>query len=76
MEGTKAPEKRDRLRTLLEGIAITPSPERVRQERAVAVLMGANTAESRRLLEQLAQGAPDALLTLQAKVALRRLEGR
>jgi hypothetical protein len=72
---TDSAEKRQRLRELLGGFATEDDPEAVRQERAIAVLMWVNTAESRRLLEGLAQGAPDAMLTQQAKIALRHLEG-
>jgi len=45
----------------------------VRHARAVWVLEKARTPAARRLLEELARGAPHALLTREAKAALARL---
>jgi hypothetical protein len=51
-------------------------PEEVRWGRAVAVLERIGSEEARRSLASLAKGPPDALLTQQARGALRRLEAR
>lgn len=48
-------------------------PESLRTRRAVAVLEDIGTAAARRLLEDLAKGAPEARLTREAKAALQRL---
>jgi RNA polymerase sigma factor (sigma-70 family) len=50
-----------------------PSAEGLRQLRTVEVLEGIGTTEARGLLEKLAQGAPGARLTRDAKAALQRL---
>jgi RNA polymerase sigma factor (sigma-70 family) len=73
---TPSVEKRHRLRMLLDGLAALPSPDAVQQARAVVALQWADTPEARRLLEELAGGAPGARLTQEAKAALRRLSGR
>jgi hypothetical protein len=67
-------EVRRRVQLLLERLdgPIT-SPERLRAMRAVEVLEHIDTPEARRLLEQLARGAPAALLTKEAKASLGRL---
>jgi hypothetical protein len=49
------------------------SGEWVRAVRAVAVLEQIGTPEARQVLEALARGAPDALLTQDAQAALGRL---
>jgi WD40 repeat protein len=70
---TSSAEKRRRLRTLLDGVAASASPEDVRRGRAVVVLEWAKTPEARHLLEALAKGAPEAQLTREAKMAQERL---
>jgi WD40 repeat protein len=52
------------------------SGEALRQTRALEALEGIGTAEARKLLEDLAKGAPDATLTREAKAALERLANR
>jgi hypothetical protein len=51
-------------------------PERLRLSRAVGVLEQTGTAEARQLLERLADGIGEALLTREAKAALHRLGRR
>ena len=51
----------------------TPSPEAVRDLRAVEVLEAIGTSDARRVLEGLAKGAPQARLTVETKRALDRL---
>jgi hypothetical protein len=48
-------------------------PETLQAIRAVEVLEGIGTPDARQLLEALAEGAPEASLTLKAKAALGRL---
>jgi WD40 repeat protein len=62
----------ERLLARLEGDR--SSPKRLRTLRAVSVLERLGTHEARELLGRLAAGAPDALLTRQAKEALSRLD--
>jgi WD40 repeat protein len=69
------PETRRRLEQLLGRLA-APSPEWLRSARALQVLEGIGTAEARKVLTQLARGAPEARLTREAKASLRRLEAR
>jgi WD40 repeat protein len=52
------------------------SPETLRTLRAIEVLEHVATPEARKLLEQLARGAPGARLTTEALAALERLEKR
>jgi RNA polymerase sigma factor (sigma-70 family) len=54
---------------------MSPSPDRLRRMRALEVLEGADTPESRHVLQTLAGGAPGAWLTRQAKAALVRRSG-
>jgi WD40 repeat protein len=52
------------------------SPNRLRQLRAVEALEYAGSNEAKRLLEELAGGAPDAWLTREAKASRERLKSR
>jgi WD40 repeat protein len=51
-----------------------PAPERLRALRALEALERAGTAEAQQLLGRLAQGAPEARLTLEAQASLQRLQ--
>jgi RNA polymerase sigma factor (sigma-70 family) len=67
-------ELRRRAKLVLANIpAAVPPPERLRELRAVEVLEQAETAPARKLLERLAEGAPQARLTRDARAALERL---
>ena len=66
---------------ILERIPDPPSPfillgKERRDSRAILVLEHIGTAEARRLLRELADGAPDAWRTQEAQAALRRLDAR
>jgi predicted NACHT family NTPase len=79
LEEKPAPEARRRLEALAEkasALRRNPSPERVRTFRSLEVLERAGTAEARQVLEALAQGAPGARLTEEAKAAAERLAKR
>jgi hypothetical protein len=52
---------------------LAPPPEQVRAVRALRVLEWTGTAEARKLLEELAGGAAEAPMTVQAKASLERL---
>jgi hypothetical protein len=70
-------ELRRRVEKLLERLqGPVTRPEVLRGLRAVAVLEGIGTPAARRLLEELAAGAPGARLTREAKASLRRLDLR
>jgi WD40 repeat protein len=70
-------EVRRRVQLLLERLARAEDmPERLRLTRALEALERMDTAESRRLLRDLAAGAPEAWLTREAQGTLRRLERR
>ncbi len=70
-------ETRRRAERLLERVtAQALTAEQLRLVRALEVLEQINTAEARRLLEELAKGAPGALLTREAQAALERLARR
>jgi hypothetical protein len=75
LAGEPSPEARRRLRRLVQklGGPIT-SPEMLRLLRAVEVLEKVGTAEARKVLQALADGAPQATLTREAKAALLRLQ--
>jgi WD40 repeat protein len=64
----------DQLLTRLTGTVTTP--EAIRVVRAVEVLEQIGTAEAKQLLQVLAQGAAEARLTQEAKLALERLGNR
>jgi len=74
LEGTPTAEVRTRVGELLKKFTVkAPSAERLRSERALEVLEHIGGAEARAILEKVAEGAPEAALTQQAKAALRRL---
>jgi hypothetical protein len=66
-------ELRRRLERLRSRLPVR-APDRLREMRAVMVLEVRGTQEARRLLRRLAGGAPEALLTQEAKAALARLQ--
>jgi WD40 repeat protein len=73
LEGQPSAELKQRVQHLLDRRpSADTSPERLRQLRALEVLAAMATPESRRLLEELAKGAPEAGLTKEAKAALDR----
>jgi RNA polymerase sigma factor (sigma-70 family) len=66
-----------RVKELLERLrGPVTRPELLQSLRAVAVLEDIGTPAARRVLEQLANGAPEARLTREAKESLRRLDSR
>jgi hypothetical protein len=75
LQGTPTEELRRQATRLLERIA-TLSTERLRHVRAVEALEYMGTPEARKLLEVVAEGAPEARLTREAKAALERLNRR
>src|SRR5713226_4730098 len=75
LESKPSEEARMRLESLLpEGKAPVTSAEGLRELRAVMVLERIGTKSARETLEALANGAPDALQTRNAKLALKRLD--
>jgi hypothetical protein len=70
-------EVRRRVEVLLEKLAIPErASEQVRLIRGVQALEYSGTPEARKLLQALAQGAPEARSTREAKAALERLDRR
>ena len=70
------PEARKRVDDLLQQLTRKAmQPESIRDWRAVEVLEFIGTPAARRVLEKLAGGATEALLTREAKAALKRLAG-
>jgi len=64
-------EVRRRLDAMLEGIpALASRPDRLRERRAAEVLGHIDSSEARKVLAELAKGAPQAILTRQAKAGL------
>jgi WD40 repeat protein len=77
LAGRPSLEVENRMRRLLEAAEDTArSPARQREVRAVRVLETIASPEAVRAVEAAASGAPGALLTQQARAALRRLEKR
>src|SRR5262249_47659513 len=75
VDAKPAAEVKRRLRGLLERLdAPGVPPGMVRPLRALEVLERAGTAEARKLLEELARGRADSLLTREARAALERLD--
>jgi WD40 repeat protein len=77
LEGKPSEEARRRLDSLLpDGKAPVTSAEGLRELRALMVLERIGSRQARDLVGDLAKGAPAALLTGQAKLALERLDRR
>jgi RNA polymerase sigma factor (sigma-70 family) len=79
LEGKPSAEMRQRLEKLLERTERerwSPSPDRLRQLRALEALELAGGDEARRLLDELASGMSGAWLTEEAKAARQRLPKR
>jgi RNA polymerase sigma factor (sigma-70 family) len=74
LAGRPSAEVRRRVEGLLEKLDGTRSPEQLRAVRALEALEHVGTEEARRLLRQLAKGAPEARLTREARAALGRLD--
>jgi dipeptidyl aminopeptidase/acylaminoacyl peptidase len=75
LKNRPSPEVNRRIEELLEQLdRHTLSPEEVRSMRAVEALEHIGTPEARKLLEALANGAPEARLTREAKASLQRLK--
>jgi hypothetical protein len=72
LDSKPSAEARRRLESILKKPR-TPSPEAVQANRAVEVLENIGTPDARQLLEALAEGAPEAGLTREARAALERL---
>lgn len=74
LEATRSAEKKRRLQELLDALnAKGPRPEMVRPARALEVLERLGTPAAKQLLEELANGDPDAALTQDARAAVKRL---
>jgi hypothetical protein len=74
LQGNPSSELRAQIDKLLAKVPpVTVPPEYLRDCRALEVLEFIGTAEARRVLEVLAQGAPEARLTRDAKATLERL---
>ena len=70
-------EVRRRVQAILERLhGPVTRPELLQALRAVAVLEDIGTPEARRLLQELAKGAPEARLTREVKASLQRLDQR
>ena len=76
LKGKPSLEVRRRVEQLLHDIRPDNSPEALRALRAIEVLENIGTAESRRALEALAQGAAESRRTREAKAALVRMTRR
>ena len=77
LEGKVSPEVQKRLQKLVDSYERRPAtPEELQQARALMVLERVGSAEARVVLARLAEGAPGAWLTVQAQLALKRLERR
>jgi WD40 repeat protein len=75
LSGAKTAEARRRLTRVVEKIdAATPAPARLREIRALELLEHLATPDARDVLAKLAKGNPNALRTLDAAAALRRLQ--
>ncbi len=76
LQENRSPEVRTRAERLLDRLQ-TPEAalRRLQNVRAVSVLEYIGSPEAQKVLEQLAQGVPDAELTQDAKASLQRLKG-
>jgi hypothetical protein len=76
LAGRPSAEVRRRVENLLARLEAAPSGEWLRALRAIELLDYFATPEARASLEELAEGAPEARLTQEAKGALERLDRR
>jgi WD40 repeat protein len=77
LAGTESAEVRKRAQEFLDRFdSATLKPDRLRQLRAVELLEGIATPAAREVLSELAKGAAEAPLTLEAAAALERLRRR
>jgi hypothetical protein len=67
-------EMRRRVEELLQ--KAEPAPDRLREVRAIEVLEHIGTADAKEVLQMMANGAPEARLTQEAKASLERLANR
>jgi RNA polymerase sigma factor (sigma-70 family) len=72
LKGDLSAEQRRRIEEALASLAAVPPAKTLRDLRAVEVLERIGTQEAKALLEKLAQGAPEARLTREAKASLQR----
>jgi dipeptidyl aminopeptidase/acylaminoacyl peptidase len=75
LEGQPSAELKQRVQHLLDQKRTAPEPDQMRRSRAFEVLEQMGTPEAKKLLEELAKGAPGAALTEESKAALARLKG-
>src|SRR5205807_2071985 len=68
-------EARRRIEGLLKRLSV-PTPEQLRERRAVRVLEAAGRPEARRVLERLAGAPGETMLTQEARAGLLRLDRR
>jgi hypothetical protein len=77
LAGILSPEIRQRLVSILDRFeGVGPSPEVLRQIRAIEALEKIGNPEARRLIEKLAAGAPELPLRSEARASAGRLAGR
>jgi WD40 repeat protein len=76
LAGKPSFEVRRRAEELLGKLDPARSPEQLRGVRALEVLEGVGTTEAKKVLTELAKGAPEARLTREAKATLERLAKR
>lgn len=76
LKGGVSAEQRRRIEEALASLTAVPPAKTLRDLRAVEVLERIGTQEAKDLLEKLAQGAPEARLTREAKASLQRLTRR
>jgi dipeptidyl aminopeptidase/acylaminoacyl peptidase len=76
LAGKPSVEQRQRVKQLLQDIETARSPDYLRGLRAVEVLERIGTSDAQQVLQTLADGAPTARLTREAKASLERLSRR